>query len=484
MTMPTLWTWTLRGSALVLALVGSTGWVEAQGPTVADDPAKVTVRGRVVGAGGAPIERAAVRMGPTSMSFEQVVAHADARTDALGWFQFEARRETCRDVSVAVEGMALARAGVDLLQGAAIDVGDVFVIPGVTIRGRVDDTDGGPLAGVRATMRALGSERSAPGSAQTDAAGIFELRGVSPFVSTLRLEKPGYGPVSVPAVVPASPIRVVMTPAQTIVGSVVDADGAPWPGADVAFHFENGGALGTVCDADGAFELLLPSGVRGRFVASHAAADGVAASALASHQTNRLTLQLDRASTQGTVAVSVAGQGGGPVASFCVVPVWDRSIRSTLDPRWRGSPAYNGSDGRIKLEPDAGWSRSKGWLVVRAEGHGEVAMPIPRPVALGAVPFEIHVTLPAERIVRGRVVGSDGRPVVAARIFVRGLRRILGGGIPNADAWTDGDGRFVVRGLGAHDYAVFAQHDARGIAGTAIVGPEPGEHQVLSRCPP
>ena len=84
-----------------------------------------------------------------------------------------------------------------------------------------------------------------------------------------------------------------------------------------------------------------------------------------------------------------------------------------------------GADGRVELV----WSRSSTLLEVSAAGH------VPRRVTIDDIPEEHFDVVLKARVLRGRVVDSDGDPVDGALVTAG-----------PADAFSDAEGYFLIRG--------------------------------------
>jgi protocatechuate 3,4-dioxygenase beta subunit len=136
--------------------------------------------------------------------------------------------------------------------------------PGATLRGRVVDADGAPVAG--AEVRAAAVEPWRQVAARTDERGEFRLDGID------ESHRSGLGAVPVSAHHPRAgdaATRLPLADGETAVwnptlraagairGRVVGADGAPLPGLPVRARTARDGELPTTTtDEDGRFELL------------------------------------------------------------------------------------------------------------------------------------------------------------------------------------------------------------------------------------
>jgi hypothetical protein len=83
---------------------------------------------------------------------------------------------------------------------AELAPGPLVLPPAVEVSGRLIDTDGGPLAGVRVTLDLAGRYTAAARPGRTDVAGRFRLRDAAPGAWTLHVSSlRGDRVLSVPA---------------------------------------------------------------------------------------------------------------------------------------------------------------------------------------------------------------------------------------------------------------------------------------------
>jgi hypothetical protein len=245
--------------------VESTAWwiptTEAElGPTETDTvvvvPAGVAIEGRVVdpsgrGVAGAEVvasgwlegdwwEAGATTMGDGGFRVSPVPARAVPRLVATA-----PRADTRED---------LGRAVLDDVRPGARDV-LLRLPPGVSVRGIFEDERGLPLADVEATAVLLGDPAEAELEVHAERDGSFHLRRVAPGRYVVRAvqrrkEARRSGPVEI--VAPSDDVRVVLRPAPTIAGRVVEERSVHGFGA---WWFSGDEREQAAVEPSGAFEL-------------------------------------------------------------------------------------------------------------------------------------------------------------------------------------------------------------------------------------
>ena len=213
------------------------------------------------------------------------------------------------------------------------DAVELRVDPGLTLRGRLEDETGSPVAaGSVAVLRVTGplARKPVAGRSVFAASGEFAFRGLEAGRYDLVVLAPGYARAAVTVDLPQADVAVVrLDPGASLYGRVVAADdGRPLPLARI----EAGGIAGlatslatvlpgtrsTVSDADGAFEL---SGVAaGRHSLSVAALgyDGKVVSGIevaAGERSGPITVELNPVAVGERPKTEIAGIGVaiGPV---------------------------------------------------------------------------------------------------------------------------------------------------------------------------
>jgi hypothetical protein len=315
-----------------------------------------------------------------------------------------------------------------------------------TLDGRVLDAGGGVIPGarVRATSYALnagGTHDKRTFQADSDSEGRYQLRLPSG-VHALFASADGYAPATQSLDMSFDRTKdFILQPAARISGRVVTAEGrVPVAGAQVAGHRDGW--------RDPVQDPVVTTDERGVFVL-HALLPGTY---MASARTKNRFGELARWVALGAadavddveIVVSPTFAVRGKVTSAVGAPlprasinVWslDRPIHLSNPP----ARALADDDGQYVVEgiPPGGHR-----LVVSAGGYATHIEPITLSSDLSR-----DVVLPDTAVVTGVVLTSSGRP--ATRALVRGfLLTSSEGGGPSVDAFTDGQGRFSLGGLG------------------------------------
>jgi hypothetical protein len=132
--------------------------------------------------------------------------------------------------ALGIDAPGFARERVDVAVRASdrvVDVGDVRMEVGIAIRGRVRSKAGQPIAEavVRASTMRMGNDGS---EARSEADGSFVLAGLDAGgVYRVTAEAPGFGQEDKTAEAGGEPIELVLNPAGTVTGRVVDDRSRP-----------------------------------------------------------------------------------------------------------------------------------------------------------------------------------------------------------------------------------------------------------------
>jgi hypothetical protein len=130
-------------------------------------------------------------------------------------------------LGVTAPGLARQRVDLAVREGERqVDVGDVRLEVGIAIRGRVRSKAGQPIADaiVRANVLRMGNDGT---EARSEADGTFVLAGLEQGVYRVSAEAVGYGQEDKTAETGGEPVELVLSPAGTITGRVVDERGRP-----------------------------------------------------------------------------------------------------------------------------------------------------------------------------------------------------------------------------------------------------------------
>jgi hypothetical protein len=200
--------------------------------------APVRVTGRLVDSDERPLtgtvslQEADGQPSPQSLG---LLVRADAGDD--GRFTLERVPSGSHALAVVARGVAARRVPIEVGAGQkAVDLGDVVLEAGAQIRGRVRDTAGAPIADAALHGYPDGplAAGASPIEGRTGADGTFALGGASAPSYRLHVRAPGFGAVTHPVEAPSKDVELVLEPAGTIEGLVVDDAGRPVEAFDVS----------------------------------------------------------------------------------------------------------------------------------------------------------------------------------------------------------------------------------------------------------
>jgi protocatechuate 3,4-dioxygenase beta subunit len=153
------------------------------------------------------------------------VMRAEAGAD--GRFRLEAIPSGAHVIGILAPGFAAKRVDVHVRPGAReVDVGDIELETGLSIRGRVRDR-AGPIAGASVYARPNRPMPMRRYESVTEADGGFVIAGLEPGAYRLTAWAAGYSGADKPAEAGAERVEIVLTPGGAIAGSVVDDTGRP-----------------------------------------------------------------------------------------------------------------------------------------------------------------------------------------------------------------------------------------------------------------
>jgi RNA polymerase sigma-70 factor (ECF subfamily) len=347
---------------------------------------------------------------------------------------------------------------------------DVWLARGSSLEGTVRDRESGlPVAGavVEVWTNAALEAASRPGyavprpdpldaqrirSARTDSSGRYRLdhmpvriAGIEPggrFMAGIRPDRlvlagglvasaPGRAPTG--AIVPLATeddavltVDVLMDAEVVLAGGVRDARGAPVPGAEVRVHVDDqksehwqtapGRIRGqpvlasAICDAGGNWVVggLGPLAPSARFVIT-ASAQGHETSSLSVAEAAGRTLAPDLVLRDAIpIEGIVVDENGGAVAGAAVTIEGSRPAEP-----WGVTAAPSAATdraGRFRLE--SGGGPEAGVLRVTADGFSRARAPVPG----GSAGRDVRVTMPRERVLRGTLRSSEGKPVAGGLV--------------------------------------------------------------------
>ncbi|MEM6672467.1 MAG: carboxypeptidase-like regulatory domain-containing protein [Planctomycetota bacterium] len=247
--------------------------------------------GVVLGPDGDPLAGVACRVGAKgrwrrgsepvefdAFGVERVVGWAgyESKTDANGRFLFDVPVPTARWVELFVDAgpflsfasleFGRGRARLDPLEEGLREVDDVRLSACGAVSGVVVTASGAPVIEARVFLESTGGENV---RLDADEEGRFRRAHLAPETWSLRASAPGMmDSLSVDAAVAAGAettgVRIELAGAPVVLGRVVTPDQEPVAGALVTANVAPGAAgsksARAKADADGTFELVLPSG--------------------------------------------------------------------------------------------------------------------------------------------------------------------------------------------------------------------------------
>jgi hypothetical protein len=469
----------------------------------------VEVRGRAVGREGEPLPgTAVVALAPDpfvpaelELDTAAVLVEGPLRTGADGSFRIEVPQGGW--IYLAAEGRVAQRVGhARLLSDRSCDLGDVTLVRGVVLVGRVQGPGGRPLGGARVMVRgrlpgvgtrwALEAEVNALAAGTSGADGIFRIPCVAPAGLEVTVFAAGHGLWTRFPVSHDSALSIELEATGYFAGRVLDAEGAPVE-ARVELRQElsiAGGRSVVRSAADGRFRItrLVPG--RARLVARVPPEDSGthAVSAILEGPDEDLELRpagpgAGRSGT-GRLRIRVVDPDGAPIAGARVRAV----VAPQLVRPWSGDLAFRPGEAGQLTAADGGVELTLAQhpgrdflLRVDAPGRARVLR------RLGPDEADLQVELGPEARVAGRVVDADGNPVAGARAWwlERGpAEGALHGPepyvlVPDGAVRTGADGRFELRGVPAARIDVQVEHPDHLVPGARQVLAVAGETAAL-----
>jgi RNA polymerase sigma-70 factor (ECF subfamily) len=375
--------------------------------------------------------------------------------------------------------------------------------PARTLRGEVLDPAGGRVAGIELRFSGASDPAATRGgkpAIRSGTDGRFEIPAIPSTVESILSADPRWSTVLAGSarVAPETSAIVVVAPRIDLAGTVVDEDGLPLRGAELAVHVPRafGAELGRPLDASverrwtavtddaGAFRLDDVPAIRDASlqVVLGGFTDAWQALPPASDAGLRIVLVHPKAST-GWLAGIVVDPAGGLVPGARVSVGWEST--------------FTDARGRFELSvektpaPARAIAAKEGFLPAVQDApknaDGSVAWPSEVLLRLGGPPLAIA----------GRVVDGEGRGAGGVRVWLEDptyfglverepvqVETLLGR--RDAPFWgyvaTKDDGSFEIRGLLARTYGVRAM-DPRTLLATSVTGVESGARDVEIRLP-
>jgi protocatechuate 3,4-dioxygenase beta subunit len=252
------------------------------------------------------------------------VLRAEAGAD--GRFRVEMLPAGGHVLGVTAPGYASKRVEANVPPGGRdVDLGDVELETGLAIRGRVRDGTGRPIAAANISgYQARSMAAPYPVQSISEADGSFVLAGLQPGSYRVNATAPGYAGADRPLEAGAEKVELVLSPAGSISGAVVDDAGRP-----VEAFRVNASPARREADPPGTMIMgprnKIGTGTEGRFLLEDVAEGTyvVAASAPGQSSANVSGVKVSPGSTTdaGTIRLSAGGTVKGTVADAAGAPV-------------------------------------------------------------------------------------------------------------------------------------------------------------------
>ncbi len=358
------------------------------------------VRGRIVDSDGEAIADANVSISPTRGNPGDV----RAKTDPEGKFELLGAVGAEYSFRARKDGYLRPQSSSVTLTSGVLDLGSIELARGFVIAGSVTDSTGAPLVGARVGLQRYFGERT--GSAQhtrTDDAGEFSFRGrrEGRYRVVVTGERILEQARELEVAGDVDDVSIVVE-SGAITGRVVDARGAPIGLARVEARIRYGDEAWVISDSDGTFTF---HGAGDAEYKLNAIARGSSSPAVKARAGERVELRVTRkASLSGVVRDAETGE---PIREFSVHLDRVHSRRA-----YRSGTRFSDPEGHFALlDRDPKEYR----LRVYAPGYAISTLE----VNLGD-DVESHFEIDLERgaFVAGTLVGTDGRPVAGASIYL------------------------------------------------------------------
>lgn len=468
------------------------------------------IRIRVKDETGTAIAKAAVRAGEDSPLTRSV-----GTTDATGEVRLDGLPLGGVEVSAECLGYGSSYSN-DVVVSAATTVEKTIVLrAAIQLSGRVtEETTNNPVPGATVTAITAQSGPTAPvATATTDSDGRFTIsatgraggsvevtarkEGLGAATTSVQLQAAAQGPAGPPRG-GGSEVLLRLGKSPGIAGTVVDAESGPAANAMVVFSNTAGerglGESSARTDAEGRFTLDVPPGTNrdGTYtLAAYSATKGLGTLTYTPNRTPSPTIRLLGA---GVILGTIKGPDGAP-AEGAVLSFWiDQSRRQELptataefqpwqyqqalyDPRLATIGAATDTEGRFRIEgvPMGGYV---GWITWRGTS---LSTSTPISVRPGGT-ATLDVTLKNGGVIEGRVIDGDSKPIAGASISGWDPQNNQPGENRYAQARSDADGRFVLRGVLGENWSV--QASATGFLDASLPAVRSGDTAVEIRLTP
>ena len=424
---------------------------------------EVAVEGRVVDAQGHPLQGVTVFRPPGERS--------RAMTDDDGRFRL-GRLGPDRTALLCTRFEGYAPAWIPWRARDANGPLEIVLERGGTLEGRVTEWNGTPVRGADVSSGAGPLAWGQPRT-RTDAQGRFRLEGVPPGSPRIWASRPGYAAADVSVRLEPggrlADVDLTLARGGSVAGVVLDADGAPLPGAQIVPGPlpDSSGFVGSMTRSDEAGRFRLDGLREPRFVLTVFAPGCTKLERTVATGETDLVLQPARAG--GLAGRVVDARTGEPVESFTVrfemLPPEERGevpFLITGTAWYDHGVAFTGTDGVWTSGSDALEIGAVTAIVIEAPGYAEAR--VERAVVTGEPdPEELRIELFSGTEVTGAVLdGRTGAPLVGARV-----RRVVPAGgdgeaqryrpDPERSAESDERGEFVLRNVPAGEMSLVVE---------------------------